>query len=251
MNKKETFIFKYCDFATAELIVSNKNLKFNNPWNFNDPFDCDIDLLEFNFSEASDEVKAEIEIMKIDLLNRFGESANHSISNLSPQTLEELYKKSVFDKIKRAKICCFSKNMENTVMWSHYADKHNGISLIFDLECQDPFINLKNSSPTQGFVSYNRYKPFNYLKSKVEGITNLFLSKSGDWEYEDEYRYVLLDSEEFQEFKPEFLNGVIFGLGVNQNQIESFKKKCTDHNLTGLKFYKCKKTGLNIAIEMC
>ena len=49
-------VYKFCSFEIAELIVSSKMLKFNNPSNFNDPFDSNIDLLQFDFSDCCDEV---------------------------------------------------------------------------------------------------------------------------------------------------------------------------------------------------
>lgn len=57
-------IYKFCSFEIAELIVSSRMLKFNNPKNFNDPFDCNIDLLQFDFSDCCDEVLFDIEESK-------------------------------------------------------------------------------------------------------------------------------------------------------------------------------------------
>ena len=251
MNKKNTLIFKYCNFDSAEKIVTTRAIKFSNPGSFNDPFDCDLDLLEFKFDGACEEVKAEVETMKSKLISEHGDSIKEAMESLHPELLEELYKKSAMDKIERSRVCCFSKKMDNTIMWSHYADKHNGICLIFDLECEDPFTKYPPNKITQGYVSYDSYKPYNYLQSKVDGIRNLFLTKSGDWEYEDEYRYIILDGHEMQEFKPEFLNGIIFGVTVRNEQIVSFKKLCSENNLSHLKFYKCEKRKLDITIVVC
>ena len=58
-------IYKYCSYDVGELIVSGQVLKFSNPSSFNDPFDCDINLLEFNFDDCSQEILDDLEKLEV------------------------------------------------------------------------------------------------------------------------------------------------------------------------------------------
>ena len=82
-------------------------------------------------------------------------------------------------------LLCFSKNWQNPVLWGHYADKHRGICLGFD---------MPNKYPTK----------VNYVKTRLPKpqvldeafIKKLLLTKFVHWKYEEEYRtYTSLDEE--------------------------------------------------------
>ena len=82
MINPEIDIFKYCSYDIGELIISSQLLKFNNPKSFNDPFDCDINLLKFDFSERSEHVINEIEILKTNLLKEWGSGMESKIDDI-------------------------------------------------------------------------------------------------------------------------------------------------------------------------
>jgi hypothetical protein len=84
-------------------------------------------------------------------------------------------------------LLCFSKNWENPVLWSHYADKHRGVALAFEIP--DAFalnieysedrlpVTFKNGDPTQGLD---------------EGFAGrLVRTKCIHWKYEEEVRLML------------------------------------------------------------
>ncbi len=74
-------------------------------------------------------------------------------------------------------IICFSKKWNNPLMWSHYAQKHQGICLGFD-------------------VNKNMFEPVEYVGSKLqwpdsideEFIRKLIFTKFSHWQYENEWR---------------------------------------------------------------
>lgn len=80
-------------------------------------------------------------------------------------------------------ILCFSRNWKNPVLWSHYADKHRGICLGFDL---DDFYAQE--------VKYcdNRINPDKVKNVKYAGISgyvlDLLCTKYIHWQYEEEVR---------------------------------------------------------------
>jgi hypothetical protein len=83
-------------------------------------------------------------------------------------------------------ILCFSKTWNNPVLWSHYADKHRGIALGFDID--DRFI-------VEIDYSDDRI-PMEYIDNNPEsGVTEAYVNrlvrtKYKHWIYEDEVRLV-------------------------------------------------------------
>ena len=215
-------------------------MKFNDPKSFNDPFDCAIDHLRFDFEEISTGVLSDIcELKKL------------IPQDIPRELLLEAYKHSQLDKIKKSSICCFSMKYDVPMMWAHYADDHNGVSLVFDYEVEQPFKNIIKSRIAAFPVNYadSDCKPFNYLSSKKNGVVKLFGTKSTEWSYESEFRIMLLNTPGLVRFNKPFLSGVIFGLRVSERDIKSFISLCNGCGYRNLRFSRMKKEGLEFQIE--
>ena len=245
---KNSYIYKYCSFDVGEIIVSSQLLKFSNPNSFNDPFDCDIDLLIFDFSDCCQEINDDITKAKSILIAKHGDAIKKQIEDIPINKLEEYYKRSQLDKISRSSVCCFSKEYKNTSLWAHYADNHKGICLIFDLLEEHPFIEYDSYRFAQGPVDYENYNPVNYLKSKMEGISRLFFTKSKDWKYESEYRFQILEESGFFKFNKNFLKGVIFGLRVPDEKISKFKSICNKLGFKNMYYSRFIKENLHLQL---
>ena len=245
----ETDIFKFCSYDNAEIIVSSQLLKFSNPTLFNDPFDCDINLLRFDFNDCCPEVLNELEEIKAQFVKTHGTEILKRIENIPISKIEDFYKGSQLKKISRSSICCFSKDHLNTTLWAHYADNHYGISLIFDLLEEHPFVGYDTRKFGRGPVYYNNNSSFNYLKSKEQGIAKLFFSKSKDWEYEKEYRFQITEESGLFKFNKSFLKGVVFGLRVSEDKIIRFKTICKKFGFGNLMFFKFTKKELNMSLN--
>lgn len=111
-------------------------------------------------------------------------------------------------------IICFSTTWNNPLLWGHYADKHKGIALGFDI----PRIRLHKVEYETGLskITLSKCSDKNYIKK-------LSLTKFEDWDYENEYRLhidLTLQKEEsglyFEPFS-EFLNLKEVILGVKCN----------------------------------
>ena len=72
---------------------------------------------------------------------------------------------------------CFSKHWHNPVLWSHYADKHRGICLGFDIDS-------RGAKP----VTYLSQRPRLQIPPSREDADQLLYSKFVDWRYEEEWR---------------------------------------------------------------
>ena len=84
-------------------------------------------------------------------------------------------------------LLCFSRDWHNPLLWSHYADKHRGLALGFDVDEHIP-------KP----VTYRRTRPvLTTIDTKVAKW--LLFTKYADWSYEYEAR--IFTSLEDQELK--------------------------------------------------
>lgn len=239
MTFKEFEIFKYFSFDIAQKVICEQKLKFNNPSFFNDPFDCDLDLISFELKNFSSDVKMEIAQLR-------SENKQHQLSD---ELLLKAYRHAQLNKLYKASICCFSLDFKNTVMWSHYGDNHNGVALIFDQSLDDCFEDLESERISLFPVCYSRTSRTNYLENKVKAIQELFATKSEDWKYESEYRLVTLKNQEFFKFRKQYLTGAIFGCRVNSTDRETFIKFCKRHGYGDLKYGYLEKANLKIELK--
>nr|VFJ88442.1 MAG: Protein of unknown function (DUF2971) [Candidatus Kentron sp. H]VFJ92827.1 MAG: Protein of unknown function (DUF2971) [Candidatus Kentron sp. H]VFJ94786.1 MAG: Protein of unknown function (DUF2971) [Candidatus Kentron sp. H] len=101
------------------------------------------------------------------------------------------------------RICSFSARVDSTVMWGHYADKHTGFAIEYDVTSwPDGEIRRRMLYP----VVYRRelFDATKYLLQAIpkKDFNNLYgliaaIHKSPDWSYENEWRFVLLWDEAF------------------------------------------------------
>lgn len=89
------------------------------------------------------------------------------------------------DELNKSKgLLCFAKTWSNPLMWGHYADRHTGIALGFDV--QDDL--------AKQVIYANRLQKIQFDQSTgkpsitYESMERLLRTKFFDWKYEDEYR---------------------------------------------------------------
>lgn len=107
------------------------------------------------------------------------------------------------------KFCCFSTINNNILMWAHYANKHTGICLEFDLLKDEDETLTRTLLPVR-YTNVN--KSYNYVHNPDGYLLRLLFTKSLDWAYEHEYRLAKsgLDGNKLH-FNLQALSSVIFG----------------------------------------
>jgi hypothetical protein len=103
-------------------------------------------------------------------------------------------------------VICFSGRSDSLLMWSHYADNHNGICIEFDtqsnffkkenLEEYQFFLSVKTSSEDASLwklreVTYNKNRPLFIDPAELEHETESWFIKSDEWAYEKELRALI------------------------------------------------------------
>lgn len=106
---------------------------------------------------------------------------------LSDPMMRRIYRSFVRDMALQFGVICFSRQWHNPVLWSHYADKHRGMCLGFDVSDQS----LMN-------VNYRGARLPNKIKTDLDyggldenDVQEILTTKFNDWKYEKELRVFL------------------------------------------------------------
>jgi hypothetical protein len=209
---------------TALKVIEGRSLRWSSPLKFNDPFDHQIGF-SFNFSgeQLGSRIFEEFERIVFSGKQEFKQPTLFSILAMQLQLIKDrLPKDEVMREIKDAtnktagnfdtfinklhntihaylthsRVLCVSEQHDNVVMWSHYADQHQGV--VLQLECVDE---IDNTLLAARKVKYSRELPcFPSLDSYVRHLTGeepldmaklsleIAFTKHEDWSYEKEWR---------------------------------------------------------------
>ncbi|MFD2543716.1 DUF2971 domain-containing protein [Lacinutrix gracilariae] len=211
LNTKIVYQFSSYEIALEEIILK-QSLKFSNPETFNDPFDCNEKLLKVNID------KKNIANAFAEIQEKYSRQKRREMAKKlnDPNTLSKLLK----SKKKDYKLSCFSKIYNEVLMWSHYANKHNGICVGFDFPHLYP----------EKFILC----PVKYLNEikLLDGETNTnrillywLTTKSERWIYEQEIRAIAQsknnEDSEFINYDKDRIKEIIFGCNVKKNEIDN------------------------------
>ena len=223
-------------------IITKSHLWFSKIESFNDPIDSKLDYRQqYSYNEIEN-------YWKFFLKNK----PNH------PQSLAEILQnwgtnqsfieqqKRVFEIYrKRLGVLCLSKNPENILMWSHYANNHKGIVYEFKNDLfknTDSVTNSFNGNDNKVIYPNNKsYELLSYTKTgkgKKEQFAKELLTKAKDWEYEEEYRMIDFENSGNKVFKKESLCSIIFGVKTADIEIDIIKCLCQKYGLNHVKFKK-------------
>lgn len=227
-------LYKYADWTNKYTKENLKTCKlgFNTPENFNDPFDTfpcysidNRDNFTLNLTKKILDLKSQKnqffnnEISPENLYNLIKDFSNENVIILQ----SNIDKSDMYNS--RYGITCFSKTANNILMWSHYANKHRGICLGFDIpeECIDFFDEKTISSTLKGKLFEINYTDKRYcwdiLEEDQENISALLSSKHTDWAYEQECRIFLRCNNLYTfptglKYKLKYLKEIILGANI-------------------------------------
>ncbi len=124
------------------------------------------------------------------------------------------------------KISCFSKDKKSILMWSHYANSHQGICIGYDMDID--YIRKNNLYISKIVYGETESKYDNMLKK-------IFYQKNKIWKYEKEYRIISLKKQGDYIIAP-LIKEIVFGLNCKENDIKKIKKAVKSEKK--IKFYK-------------
>jgi Protein of unknown function (DUF2971) len=220
-------LYNYQPFCADWLrqILFDRKVHFSNPKNFNDPWDC---RPAFNKSALDDGKIYEQHVVWFDRVSRrwgdFTTEEAHQ-KELTQLRCDRAFVESRIDQCsqtmaadisERYNVYCLTTHPRNTLMWSHYADRHKGICLEFN--CR----NLVFGGALR--VEYcDTYPVFPIASDEYQDNLLPLITKAKAWAYEDEYRLIAQDAaiatdhhtlrtrNSFLKLPPDALRAVIMG----------------------------------------
>ena len=201
--KKENFpleIYQYRTFDKSGENFKKGKIWVSHPKFFNDPYDTKI----FYFQESMEKDVIQAMQGNSDCQNEFKLSDKEwkqfkryiSITDFpKTQKYSKIIKQIKFsarhDEIpnlyNNLRVCCFSEDNTNLLMWGHYADNHKGFCIGYEIN--------KLCEKYRNHLYPIIYQKALYKKNLHEGTAFLpFLGdivKYKDWQYEEEWRFIL------------------------------------------------------------
>lgn len=178
--------------------LANQRVYFSNPKNFNDPWDCNPyfepaiedagsrrkwgERLEPLYRELPATLRAQL---------KAGWSGNwYDHKELLRRTIEQMSGWVRRLTTERWRIYCLTPHSDSVLMWAHYAEKHTGICLEFDVRTAEigraHRVLYRDAFPVIG------PDDFSDPRQLVDAV---LLTKSREWAYEDEYRLLARDED--------------------------------------------------------
>lgn len=181
-------VFKY--YGTKDIYIHSlkeKYLYHSDFISFNDPFDCNIELINFEKTGKSKK-ESNIEI-----------SIRNKLSNIG--------------------ICCFTRNVNSILMWSHYASNHKGFCIEYKYNSRINGINPLDVNYSDSFLKADFYK------DKQEALFHMIFTKVKQWEYEEELRSINSHFSDHNSRKVPFFKDDVKAIYLGVKIEDDFKNK--------------------------
>jgi len=244
--------YKYLPFTEDSLCVLKKGtIKFTAPKDFNDPFDC---VPEYDHTTSENYFET-----RTDLIKEVGISRGLSPAERVQQRGKIIKgmaaalkdKKFTVNLTNNLGICSLSRDPLNLLMWAHYAKNHTGFIVEFSIPQSSvgtPY-EITNYQLNWLFplkVKYFHERPLiNLSDDNNSNMEKNFLSKSNDWDYEQEERAI--DHIRGPGIHPYdrkgILKSVIVGMRMGDKEFNDFQiiiDAVNDELDTNVKLYRAK-----------
>lgn len=192
-------IYKYRSFDTLYKydVFTRAELYFARPSEFNDPFESKPQLVGF------ETLKERQEYVKSYINRNFSGKKYKEKQALKKQFLIrlsniELVKKDIHKLLDTYGIFSAAKKWSQNLMWSHYSDSHEGFCIGFDFDREFDH-DMGMAHEVKYAKDYPKIGPELFIKARENNNEKLLeatlATKSIDWSYEEEVRYIKLARE--------------------------------------------------------
>lgn len=240
-------IYKFFSQNRIEQILVDSMLRFTQSSELNDPFESRPHIEGLINPDLIKEKITEDFLVKLcdDIKQSNPEIYEEFLSPISPEQFQETHEnaKIMLDFIasllntkfyeksnKEFGILSLTSKFDNLLMWAHYADSHQGFAVEF--KKNHLFFNQNyhknNFLGTLQAITYSKERPQDYLHDL--NIQKVYLTKSDDWVYEEEYR-MFLPLENATETKREtiylfkfpldMINAIYCGCNMSSKNVET------------------------------
>ncbi len=243
-------LYKYRDWNNPyhKKIITDLEIFFPSCKNLNDPFDCKIPIYVRNIGKNKKQIKALIHnyVQKnypyfTRQQRREKEKQIYKEKNFSNYSLQ---KELQYDIINRKfGIFSLSSNLGDPKLWSLYANSHKGFCIGFDIEI---IFKLENNKAYFNKIEHLfQLKKVNYVSEfpiweqvNEDRSLDQIITKSTDWEHEQEYRLIALDKPNWiYKIPKKTISEIIFGLKTLKETRTEIMKEINKNNIS-IKFYE-------------
>jgi len=251
------FLYRYNRLSDRTITyLTDRNLYFCNPINFNDPFDCNLNCLDINTSDSIDnkfEQYTNFLKERIEFINRF--ITHYSVrikDNDNPVgkryyygDISDLYLNEIRNLAEELHVLhsCPREKLHQAITESWEIKKTNVINSLGVLCFSSTNSNIllwshyadnhkgicfqydSTVRPVKNWKKFKFHKVLYRNERNIDvlnrGFTNSFFdlltTKSTDWEYEQEYRLISIKGPGLQKNTMKSLTGIIFGARIKEN----------------------------------
>ncbi len=247
MNAKEMndilpdCLYKYMKVEHLLKTIENNTIWFSSPKQFNDPFDCNVSLINFTppkkdiYKIINEKLSANRAVRRKEI--KKNKQNPFRIKNQMAEQTQQIFFNSG--------VCCFSEVKDNILMWSHYADNHKGVCLKFNSS-------ISKIATMAAKVKYaTNFEKELFFTNDAYAIYHLIFTKSDNWMYEKEIRaFQMMKTGEIN-FNISDLTEIIFGCKMNKAQKLEIMKLVENKGYNHIKFKEAvqTKSSFNIKID--
>jgi hypothetical protein len=242
--KHPRVVYKYRDWDNEhhKKILTQNQLYFSSPKDFNDPFDCRI-APDLTLLESEEEIDICVRRMASDILDRLesdGVSADDFINSLKETLTRDIGKSQRdFEHLHFNSqdflygVLSFGGRWDSILMWSHYGNHHQGFCIGLDITKLIDFGHLGNAGPVIYQEDFPVIHPNNTSAKSMFDETH---TKSKEWEYEDEYRYFKIFPDEVPDMRlvtipNDFYSELIIGINCPTEHREQLVERAKEKSI--------------------
>jgi len=197
--------------------LAKGTLHFSHPDSLNDPFDCQVDIRK----------SAELAIRQLE-----GEKRGilETISR-TPRYFDEIQ-----SRMAKVGVCSFSLTLQEPTLWSHYADAHRGVCLLYQFP-EEFLVDPRNNIVGVTDIVYGDNPLSTWFREQVpedvseefygefttELLKRVLMVKGAGWKHENEVR-ILREVDGPFEVPRECLKQVCFGLRTSDDDIQLIRE---------------------------
>lgn len=233
MSEYKIFKFRSINKNLLKSLVDG-SIYFARPSFLNDPFDCRVDVLR----------SLEKAIIKSPPESRGSLEKLWQMKGFLEKVQADLYEFGV---------CAFSLELNDPLMWSHYADGHRGLSLMYSFreayfhQNADRIVGIVRMqygvSPLTDWFIQRAPNLGSFEDFGTSLVSKILTVKAEPWKYEQEVR-ILRRNSGVEPLDREYLQQVCFGLETAEDDVAMVKKLIEQGNykVTLCRMVRCKDT---------
>lgn len=134
--------------------------------------------------------------------------------------------------IKKRGVLSLSKINDNVLMWSHYAQNHEGLALGFDISKDMDLFSIPLKVDYQA-----EYVELNYFRDRADTIKRNLSTKAQCWKYEEELR-VMKGPVGLVSFDPACMTDIYFGCAASPDFVTEVRTACASGRLSHVRFHQ-------------